>query len=127
LAPSELDKLRKSQGVKGLGDLGKVPQDIQECFDCPAGKQKASSYAPSGKRHPKTLDLLHIDLMGPLEKGAQNHLYVMVVVDDASRYTWVRCLKGKDEAAGVLRDTLIPRLENQCRRKLMAIRTDRGG
>ena len=31
LAPSELDKLRKSQGVKGLGDLGKIPGDLKDC------------------------------------------------------------------------------------------------
>ena len=126
LAPTELHKLKKGQGVRGL-TLGGQPENTQDCTHCPAGKQKASTYHPSGKRHPNRLDLLHIDLMGPLVKGAMLNLYVMVMVDDASRHTWVRCLRGKDSAASELKDRLFPLLENQCRRKIMALRTDRGG
>ncbi|KAI3667036.1 hypothetical protein L6452_42078 [Arctium lappa] len=44
------------------------------------------------------LDLLHVDLCGPMKTKSLGHKkYVLVIVDDYSRYTWVKFLKSKDE------------------------------
>nr|GEV77702.1 retrovirus-related Pol polyprotein from transposon TNT 1-94 [Tanacetum cinerariifolium] len=48
----------------------------------------------------KPLYLLHIDLCGPMRIQSINvKRYVLVVVDDYSRYTWVFFLYSKDEAS----------------------------
>ena len=71
----------------------------------------------------KPLKLLHIDLMGPARVqslGGKN--YILVVVDDFTRYTWVVLLKDKAEAPEkmihlckklqVEKDTVIARIRN---------------
>nr|GEV39435.1 ribonuclease H-like domain-containing protein [Tanacetum cinerariifolium] len=51
----------------------------------------------------KLLYLLHMDLCGPTRVESINgKRYVLVVVDDFSRYTWVFFLHSKDEASEVL-------------------------
>nr|GFA83882.1 putative ribonuclease H-like domain-containing protein [Tanacetum cinerariifolium] len=51
----------------------------------------------------KPLYLLHIDLCGPMRVQSINgKRYVLVVVDDYSRYTWVFFLHSKDEASEVI-------------------------
>nr|GFB43201.1 integrase, catalytic region, zinc finger, CCHC-type, peptidase aspartic, catalytic [Tanacetum cinerariifolium] len=45
------------------------------------------------------LHLFHMDLCGPMSIASINgKRYVLVIVDDYSRYTWARFLKSKDEA-----------------------------
>jgi transposase InsO family protein len=72
-------------------------------------------------------ELLHMDLVGP----ARVHLvggkwYVLVIVDDYSRYTWVYFLAAKDETFGFVRD-LILRLKNERNGDaIRAIRSDNG-
>ncbi|GJR21313.1 retrovirus-related pol polyprotein from transposon TNT 1-94 [Tanacetum coccineum] len=45
------------------------------------------------------LYLLHMDLCGPMCVASVNgKKYILVIVDDYSRFTWVKCLRSKDEA-----------------------------
>nr|GFC16196.1 integrase, catalytic region, zinc finger, CCHC-type, peptidase aspartic, catalytic [Tanacetum cinerariifolium] len=45
------------------------------------------------------LHLFHMDLCGPMSIASINgKRYVLVIVDDYSRYTWARFLRSKDEA-----------------------------
>ena len=47
----------------------------------------------------RPLKLLHIDLMGPARvQSLGGNKYILVVVDDFTRYTWVVLLKDKAEA-----------------------------
>jgi hypothetical protein len=46
----------------------------------------------------RTLELLHMDLMGPTRTASLGgKKYILVVVDDYSRYTWIRLLKEKSK------------------------------
>ena len=46
----------------------------------------------------RPLELLHIDLMGPTRvQSLGGKKYILVVVDDFTRYTWVVLLKDKAE------------------------------
>nr|GEX10256.1 retrovirus-related Pol polyprotein from transposon TNT 1-94 [Tanacetum cinerariifolium] len=72
------------------------------------GKAKRKSFqtktTPSSKRR---LQLLHMDLCGPMRvKSINGRKYVLVIVDDYSRYTWTRFLRSKDETPKVLIDFL---------------------
>ncbi|GJZ02153.1 retrovirus-related pol polyprotein from transposon TNT 1-94 [Tanacetum coccineum] len=53
------------------------------------------------------LQLQHMDLCGPMRVESINgKKYILVIVDDYSRYTWTHFLRSKDETPGVLIDFL---------------------
>nr|GFA54857.1 hypothetical protein [Tanacetum cinerariifolium] len=97
------------------------------CSSCELGKAKRKSFhtklTPSSKRR---LQLLHMDLCGPMRVASINgKRYVLVIVDDYSRYTWTHFLRSKDETPEVLIDflRLVQRgLQAQAR----VVRTDKG-
>jgi transposase InsO family protein len=72
-------------------------------------------------------ELLHMDLVGPARvRFARWKWYVLVVVDDYSRYAWVFLLEEKGETFGFVRD-LVLRLRNERHRDaIRAIRSDNG-
>jgi len=70
--------------------------------------------------------LLHTDLCGPsaIESVGGNQ-YILVVVDDFSRYTWVFFLKHKSEATSQLIN-FIKKVELILRKPVRKIRSDNG-
>ncbi|GJU42902.1 retrovirus-related pol polyprotein from transposon TNT 1-94 [Tanacetum coccineum] len=63
-----------------------------------------SKAVPSSKGR---LNLLHMDLCGPMRVASINgKKYILVIVDDYSRYTWTLFLRSKDETPEVLKDFL---------------------
>ncbi|WVZ52390.1 hypothetical protein U9M48_003454 [Paspalum notatum var. saurae] len=72
-------------------------------------------------------ELLHMDTVGPARVASvSGKWYVLVVVDDFSRFSWVFFMEFKDEAFGFVRD-LVLRLRNKSHKAMRAIRTDNGG
>nr|GEV81507.1 hypothetical protein [Tanacetum cinerariifolium] len=67
---------------------------------CEKGKSKRTSYPPKPVPNSKQrLHFLHMDLCGPMRIASINgKWYVLVIVDDYSRYMWVHFLRTKDEA-----------------------------
>ncbi|GJV36594.1 retrovirus-related pol polyprotein from transposon TNT 1-94 [Tanacetum coccineum] len=76
------------------------------CSACEQGKSKKASLPP--KLVPSTeskLELLHMDLCGPMRVASINgKKYILVIVDDYSWYTWVYFLRTKDEAPDMIID-----------------------
>ncbi|GJR33420.1 retrovirus-related pol polyprotein from transposon TNT 1-94 [Tanacetum coccineum] len=92
--------------VTGLPNLKLFKDHL--CFSCELGKAKRKSFhtktTPSSKRW---LQLLHMDLCGPMRVESINgKKYVLVIVDDYSRYIWTHYLRSKDEIHAVLIDFL---------------------
>ncbi|GJT18323.1 retrovirus-related pol polyprotein from transposon TNT 1-94 [Tanacetum coccineum] len=80
----------------------------QLCSSYELGKAKCKSFktktTPSSKRQ---LQILHMDLCSPMRVESFNgKKYVLVIVDDYSRYTWTYFLRSKDETPEVLIDFL---------------------
>nr|GEZ06405.1 integrase, catalytic region, zinc finger, CCHC-type, peptidase aspartic, catalytic [Tanacetum cinerariifolium]GEZ06412.1 integrase, catalytic region, zinc finger, CCHC-type, peptidase aspartic, catalytic [Tanacetum cinerariifolium] len=63
-------------------------------------KSKRASHPPKPVPNSRQrLHLLHMDLCGPMRIASINgKRYVLVIVDDYSRYTWFHFLRSKDEA-----------------------------
>ena len=61
------------------------------------GKQtKASHHKVNVITTSHSLELLHVDLMGPTRTDSLGgKRYIMVIVNDFSRYTWVEFLREK--------------------------------
>nr|GEY06141.1 hypothetical protein [Tanacetum cinerariifolium] len=74
----------------------------------------------------KPLYLLHMDLCGPMRIQSINRKrYVLVVVDDYSRYTWVFFLHSKDEASEVI-ISFIKKTQVNLQLQVQRVRTDNG-
>ncbi|GJZ16739.1 retrovirus-related pol polyprotein from transposon TNT 1-94 [Tanacetum coccineum] len=97
----------------------------QLCSSCKLSKAKRSSFktkvVPSSKGR---LNLLHIDLCGPMRVESINgKKYILVIVDDYSRYTWTLFLRSKDETPEVLKDFL-KMIQHNIQAQVITIRTD---
>nr|GEW48108.1 putative ribonuclease H-like domain-containing protein [Tanacetum cinerariifolium] len=70
------------------------------CSACAMGKSKKKSHKPKAEdTNQEKLYLLHMDLCGLIRVESINgKKYILVIIDDYSRFTWVKCLRSKDEA-----------------------------
>ncbi|GJR10170.1 retrovirus-related pol polyprotein from transposon TNT 1-94 [Tanacetum coccineum] len=84
--------------VRGLPKL-KFEKD-HLCSACALGKSTKKPHKPKSEdTNQEKLYLLHMDLCGPMRVVSVNgKKYILVIVDDYSRFTWVKCLRSKDEA-----------------------------
>nr|GEX13013.1 hypothetical protein [Tanacetum cinerariifolium] len=85
--------------VRGLPKL-KFEKD-HLCSECAMGKSKKKSHKPKSEdTNQERLYLLHMDLCGPMcVKSVNGKNYILIIVNDYSRFTWVKCLRSKDEAS----------------------------
>nr|GEZ21611.1 putative ribonuclease H-like domain-containing protein [Tanacetum cinerariifolium] len=91
-----INLLSKKDIVIGLPKLKYVKDQL--CSSCELSKAKRSSFksmAVSSSK--KRLNLFHMDLCGPMRVASINGKYILVIVDDYSRYTWILFLRSKDE------------------------------
>ncbi|GJW02540.1 retrovirus-related pol polyprotein from transposon TNT 1-94 [Tanacetum coccineum] len=90
-------------------------------------KSKKASHPPKlvPSDHSK-LELLHMDLWGPMRVASINgKKYIFVILVDFSRYTWVYFLHSKDEAPEVIKK-FIAQAQLNYKAKVCKIRTDNG-
>ncbi|GKB18014.1 retrovirus-related pol polyprotein from transposon TNT 1-94 [Tanacetum coccineum] len=97
-----LNKLAKDGIARGIPRL-KFQKD-HLCSVCALGKSKKSSHQPKAEdTNQEKLYLLHMDLCGPMRVANINEKRnILVIVDDYSRFTWVRFLKTKDKAPAAI-------------------------
>ncbi|GJX88933.1 retrovirus-related pol polyprotein from transposon TNT 1-94 [Tanacetum coccineum] len=120
-----INLLSKKDVVIGLPKLKYVKDQL--CSSCEVSKAKRSSFksktVPSSKGR---LNLLHMDLCGPMRVASINgKKYILVIVDDYSRYTWTLFLRSKDETPEVLKDFLTM-IQRNLQALVISVRTDRG-
>ncbi|WVZ96989.1 hypothetical protein U9M48_042560 [Paspalum notatum var. saurae] len=112
--------------IRGLPKL-RAENDLV-CHPCRHGKMVAASHIPVSQvmtSYPG--ELLHMDTVGPARVASvSGKWYVLIVVDDFSRFSWVFFMEFKDEAFGFVRD-LVLRLRNESHKAMRAIRSDNGG
>ncbi|GJX08726.1 retrovirus-related pol polyprotein from transposon TNT 1-94 [Tanacetum coccineum] len=111
--------------VIGLPKLKYVKDQL--CSSCELSKEKRSSFktkdVPSSKGQ---LNLLHMDLCGPMSVESINgKKYILVIVDDYSKYTWTPFLRSKDEILEVLKDFL-KMIQRNLQAQVITVQTDRG-
>nr|GEW46778.1 hypothetical protein [Tanacetum cinerariifolium] len=93
-----INHLARQGLVRGLPKL-KFEKD-HLCLACAMGKSTKKSHKPKSEdTNQEKLYLLHMDLCGPMRVESINgKKYILVIVDDYSRFTWVKFLISKDEA-----------------------------
>ena len=87
---------------------------------------KASHHKVNVIATSRCLELVHVDLMGPTRtESLGGKRYIMVNVDDFSRYTWVEFLREKLETCEKL-EILYKKLQNKKGAPIIKIRSDHG-
>ncbi|GJV95096.1 retrovirus-related pol polyprotein from transposon TNT 1-94 [Tanacetum coccineum] len=120
-----INLLLKYDIMTGLPKLKFVKDHL--CSSCELGKAKRKSFktktTPSSNRR---LQILHMDLCGPIRVESFNgKKYVLVIVDDYSRYNWTHFLRSKDETPEVLIDFL-KLVQRGLHAQIRTIQTDKG-
>ncbi|GJV61959.1 retrovirus-related pol polyprotein from transposon TNT 1-94 [Tanacetum coccineum] len=108
MASSPICLLSKASKTKSCLPKLKFEKD-HLCSACAMGKSKKQSHKPrSEDTNQEKLYLLHMDLCGPMHVASINgKMYILIIVDDYSRFTWVKFLASKDEAS----DFIIKKLD----------------
>ncbi|GJU78497.1 retrovirus-related pol polyprotein from transposon TNT 1-94 [Tanacetum coccineum] len=92
-----INDLARKDLVRGLPRL-KFEKD-HLCSACQLGKSKKHTHKPKAENTiMEVLHTLHMDLCGPMRVQTINgKKFILVIVDDNSRFTWVKFLRSKDE------------------------------
>ena len=95
-----ISKLQRHCLVKGLPKFSYQDDSLCETFQ--KGKQvKIYFKSKNGFSTSRPLELLHLDLFGPTRTASLSGCkYGLVIVDDYTRWTWVKFLTHKDESFG---------------------------
>jgi hypothetical protein len=113
----------KAQRKLSIGATGKEPDD---CEACVKAKQPQASFKPTEERAKGILDLLHSDVIGPVEvPSLSGSRYVTSLLDDKTGYGEVGIHDTKSQA-GLWIQERIERWETRTEKKVKILRTDRG-
>jgi hypothetical protein len=108
------------RGVPSFSDL------LPNCNACQFGKQNRKPFPKSTWRSNQKLQLIHIDVAGPMStpsiKGSR---YYILFIDDFTRMCWIFFMKFKSEVAGIFW-RFKKNVENKSRCKIQSIRSDNG-
>nr|GEW42842.1 retrovirus-related Pol polyprotein from transposon TNT 1-94 [Tanacetum cinerariifolium] len=101
-----INALAKNDLVSGLLKFKYHKEHL--CPSCEQEKSKRASHPPKPVPNSRQrLHLLYMDLYGPIRIASINgKRYILVIMDDYSRYTWVDFLRSKDETPEVIKTFL---------------------
>jgi len=120
LSPSRLQFLHSNNQHISC-DLISTP-----CTICPLAKQKRLPFLHSVIVSTSSFDLIHCDIWGPFSVGSRNgHHYFLTIVDNYSRFTWIRLLQSKDQTRNHLQ-SFINFVETQFTSRIKVLRSDNG-
>jgi transposase InsO family protein len=118
--------MQQKQMVKGLPKFKGAADNV--CKICNVGKQQRQEFPKKSKwRASNKLELIHGDLCGPITPISHSgKRYLLVLVDDFSRKTWIYFLADKSETFETFK--IFKRFaEKEAKTAICGFRTDRGG
>nr|GEY06687.1 retrovirus-related Pol polyprotein from transposon TNT 1-94 [Tanacetum cinerariifolium] len=120
-----VEDMTKKDLVQGLPRL-KFEKD-HFCSACQLRKSKKHTHKPKAENtNLEVLNTLHMDLCGPMRVQTINmKKYILVIVDDYSRFTWVKFLRSKNETLDVV-IKFITQIHVGLNKIVRYVRTDNG-
>jgi hypothetical protein len=107
--------------VEGIPKLQSTHEGV--CKGCALGKNVKKPFLSSNNRSKEILDLIHLDVCGPMRvKSLGGSLYYVIFIDDYSRKTWLYILKKKDEVFNKFQE-FKAEIENLTNKKIKTLRT----
>jgi hypothetical protein len=127
-SPTAMWRLVKECMAKGVT----IPDSLlkqskkRRCECCILGKQTHLPFPLSDSKTNRPLDLVHMDIVGPMEHETNSGgRYILAVLDDFSKYAEVVVLKSKKEAKYAAIE-IMNRWQNICEVSIKVLRTDGG-
>ncbi|DAZ99706.1 TPA: hypothetical protein N0F65_000884 [Lagenidium giganteum] len=125
------ERLQAAVGAaEGVPAFLRQVDDVAACEVCARGKMTVKPFAHgsgSAVKTAKKLELVHSDVMGPMNPASRGGArYVVTFIDDFSRFTVAYCIKSKSEVLRCFREYK-QLVENQVGSSIKCIRTDNGG
>ncbi|GJR33983.1 retrovirus-related pol polyprotein from transposon TNT 1-94 [Tanacetum coccineum] len=120
-----LNDVARKDLVRGLPRL-KFKKD-HLCSACQLGKSRKTTHKPKMiNTIMEVLHTFHMDLCEQLRvKSINGKKYILVIVDDYSRFTWVKFLRSKDETPAFIIN-LLKQLQVGLNKTVWFVRTDNG-
>ncbi|KAJ9544440.1 LOW QUALITY PROTEIN: hypothetical protein OSB04_024147, partial [Centaurea solstitialis] len=121
----DMNKMVSKNLVKGLPET-RLSKDTL-CPACEQGKMTRSSHPPRMDTNSKSpLDMIHMDLCGPTRtESLARKKYMLALVDEFSRFTWLEFLRAKSDAADRI-IAFIKRIQVLLGRRVKKLRSDNG-
>jgi len=122
---SDMLKIAGKGIVEGLTKMEKTEKGV--CGACQLGKQTRAAHKKIlGIHTSRNLELMHMDLMGPTRTASLGgKRYILVIVDDFSRYTWAIPIREKSDAFDVAQH-LFKKIQVEQNCQIMRIHSDHG-
>jgi hypothetical protein len=115
----------------------KLSGRIVFCIVCAKAKMRSKPYKRGSDKHAKAiLQNLHSDMKGPLPSGWNGEHYIIIIIDEFSRYILIELLESKADASKAIKGMIttlesICKLESKTRREVsgtvLNFKTDGGG
>ncbi|KAI3719007.1 hypothetical protein L6452_19894 [Arctium lappa] len=120
-----INQLARQGIIKGLPELRFEKNSL--CPACEMGKMKRTSHKAKTKFSSSTpLELIHMDLCGPMRTQSINgKKYILVMIDEYSRYTWLKFLRNKSDAAELIIEFL-KKIQVRLQLPVISLRSDNG-
>lgn len=126
LGKGNLKRLLTEDMVTGINIKTIDWDSIDECCDpCRKGRMTRPAFQSSTTEVSGPLDLIHMDLCGPLEETRGGNKYIATFKDDYSSYSWIQLTSSKQNLADVIKKQFAL-LETETGRKIKAVKTDNG-
>ena len=107
IGPQAIQMLFKREALDGMPtpSLKALQECSKTCTSCIQGKTQALPHPLTNNRATKVLEIIHMDLKGPLHtRTTKGHRYWLTLVDDYSRYSWVIPLQEKSQVPSRLQE-----------------------
>lgn len=121
------DGLQKMQRVDNSIKLNGTKESINDCISCAEGKQSRTAFRKKEViiKTNHILELIHMDVCGPMSASLGGARYFLVMIDDFSRKVFITFLSEKSAVVDAFR-SFKALVENQTGRKIGRLRSDNG-
>eukprot|EP00833_Pecoramyces_ruminatium_P002608 jgi/Orpsp1_1/1176640/evm.model.c7180000058400.1 len=109
--------------INQIKDKLKGTRIREKCRICAQSKLRNAPHMTSENKTTFPLEVIHIDVIGPITESLFGNRYVFTILDDYSRYAWTLFMKNKSEVLKKFSDWII-KTTNHLNRKVKAVKSD---
>jgi len=94
-----------------------------DCHDCKITKMKRISHNKETPKAKEILEVIHSDIIGPISKSITGKRFILTIIDEYSRKSWIFLLASKSEATDIIIN-FFNYLINQFVNKIKSLKSD---
>ncbi|MBW0494505.1 hypothetical protein O181_034220 [Austropuccinia psidii MF-1] len=115
--------------IREMMKLGLIAGNFTKSSHCDVCKQAKIKNCPHSRQLPQTTSpffKLHLDTLQLLQASQNGHCYILVIVDDFTRFNRIYCITNKNQAEECI-ESYLNELSNKLNISPALLHTDRGG